>query len=101
MSNRFKSVGSEGKLDTPWDKAYQHSLIRNSPVKSQAPYVLEFGVNYFVLKLESLDLATCWSCEGHPSDFYMVFKAPFHQAVKVAFASINYADIAITRGYKM
>jgi hypothetical protein len=86
--------------NTPWDLAQQHTLIRCSPCKGDAPYVLELGVNYFVLKLESLGAKTHWSCEGHPSGFYMVFSAPFALATKIAYASSNGADISIKRSIK-
>jgi hypothetical protein len=95
------AVRKEGQLKTPWDESYSgHTLIRNSPMDGDAPYVLEFGVNYFVSKLESLGLKTHWSCEGHPTNFYLVFDAPFEVATKIAYISYNYAEVAICQGIK-
>ncbi len=94
-------VRQEGELKTPWDKYYNPSLIRESPCKTDAPYVLEFGVNYFILKLESLGLKTMWSCEGHPSGFYIVFKAPYKIAREISYASIGCcAELSISNTLK-
>ena len=41
------------------------------------PKAIDRGVNYFVLKLESMGIKTEWSCEGHPNGFYLVFNAPY------------------------
>lgn len=87
-------------LNTPWDKDYNQVLIRNSPTHGDFPYVLEFGVNYFILKLESMGLKTYWSCEGHPTDFYVIFSSPYKIARKIAYASINSSQISIIHGIK-
>jgi hypothetical protein len=82
------TVRKEGKLNTPWDKYYLFSLIRNCPDrKIKSPFILEGGVNYFILKLESLGLKTLWSCEGHPGGFYITFKAPYKIAKEISYIS--------------
>ena len=37
---------------------------------------LEPGVAFFVRALEHLGATTEWSCEGHPTGFYLTFTAP-------------------------
>lgn len=45
---------------------------------------LERGVNFFVLALESMGALTTWSCEGHPTGFYIVFFADYDLALQVS-----------------
>ncbi len=99
MSKNLYTKGNEGKLFTPWDMHYKSVLTRWAPT-GKAPYILEFGINYFIVKLESLGLKTQWSCEGHPTGFYIVIRAPFGIATKIAYASTNYAELSITHGVK-
>lgn len=61
---------------SPWDVARERSLVRDGQT-------LERGVNYFVEKLESLGCKTYWSCEGHPKEFYIVFRAPYKIARRI------------------
>jgi len=58
-----------------WDKACALVLTRTSPCGLYSGN-LEPGVNYFVLMLEQLGAVTHYSCEGHPSNFYVLFEAP-------------------------
>lgn len=44
---------------------------------------LEPGVKFFVLMLEKLGAVTEWSCEGHPTGFYIVFSAPLDVAKRI------------------
>lgn len=65
-----------------WDKARRRALWRwNSCLGKRQR--LEPGVNYFVLALERLGCRTFQSCEGHPRDFYIVFKAPYRTALRI------------------
>ena len=89
--SKFQSAKNEGKLNTPWDKAWKQTLIRNSPSSNRAPYILDLGINYFVLKLEKMGLKTFWSCEGHPSGFYLVFQEPHRIARKISIVSVGYS----------
>lgn len=45
--------------------------------------MLEDGVNFFVAMLEKLGAKTEFSCEGHPTGFYIVFYAPVALAQKL------------------
>jgi hypothetical protein len=96
MTNLNFTVRKEGELKTPWDECYKQSLIRTCPIPTQAPMILDFGVNYFILKLEAIELKTFWSCEGHPSGFYIVFKAPYKIARKISFMSSEFAQVSIS-----
>lgn len=66
----------------PWKRAKKLSLIRNSPCGLYDRKVLDKGVNYFILALESLDCVTEYSCEGHfkrknyTPQFYISFIVP-------------------------
>jgi hypothetical protein len=44
---------------------------------------LDPGVNYFVLMLDQMGLRTTFSCEGHPDGFYIMFYAPYNEAVEL------------------
>lgn len=76
------------KQTNPWDRARKLTLHRGR-------FVLEGGVNYFVLMIEQLGGTTCFSCEGHPGDFYIVFRAPYRVATKIA--SMGYLPVTINR----
>ena len=66
----------------PWDRERRRVLTRLNPFKK--PQKLDRDVNYFVLQMERLGCKTIWSCGGHPDDFYIVFRAPYPVAFKVA-----------------
>ena len=59
---------------TTWQKAAKYDLILSSPCGT---YVgpIDRGVNYFVLMLQQQGANTHYSCEGHPSNFYIVFES--------------------------
>ena len=65
------------KLIKTWREAAKLKLYRQSPLPfDHKPELIDSGVNFFVLKLEELGALTCFSCEGHPNGFYIMFKAP-------------------------
>ena len=77
-----------GKYTKPniWDEACQLEIIRDGEP-------LDPGVNYFVLMLEQLGLATEFSCEGHPNDFYIMFFAPYEAALDIKSAGYFTVEI--------
>jgi hypothetical protein len=65
-----------------WDKARQQVLTRRES-GAGAEEQLDPGVNFFVLALESVGATTLSSCEGHPKDFYISFRAPYETAYMI------------------
>lgn len=88
----------------PWDEARKRRLTRPDTLSisgtpdevygSGEPLLyrrtrvceLERGVNYFVLALERMGATTMWSCEGHPTGFYIVFHANYSLAFAIHLA---------------
>lgn len=70
---------------TPWDVARRTILERIDSMQRRRPVVckLERGVNYFVLELEKMGAVTRYSCEGHPTGFYITFTCPYRVAVAI------------------
>lgn len=83
----------------PWDRERKTVLWRTVPWRGNRPHramplrrlcnptgkeALDRDVNYFILQLERLGCKTLYSCGGHPDDFYIVFRAPYPVAFKVA-----------------
>jgi len=66
----------------PWEKAKKLALLRGSPIDVYSG-LLEPGVNFFVLMLEQLGAVTYFSCEGHPTGFYIMFRASYALAQKI------------------
>jgi hypothetical protein len=66
-----------GVVPNPWKDACRLTLTRYNAL-SVAYYgvALDPGVNYFVLQLERLGCETIYSCQGHPTGFYVLFIAP-------------------------
>jgi hypothetical protein len=58
---------------------------------------LESGVNFFILMLEKLGAITMWSCEGHPTGFYIVFAAPLELAHEIF--CCGYFRVELAGGY--
>lgn len=54
---------------------------------------LDPGVNYFVFMLDQLGFPTFYSCEGHPSGFYISFRAPYEEALRIQ--KIGYFSVEI------
>jgi len=79
------TITKPGRGKTPWDRAYKKEVLYRIGGDG-GNYTLDRGVNYFVLKLESLGCKTLWSCEGHPDDenFYLIFISEFELATKIA-----------------
>lgn len=68
--------------DHPWDLAAATPLIRQSTPQCK-PEVLDLGVAFFVLALEALGAVPRFSCEGHPTGFYVLFAAPYELALNI------------------
>jgi hypothetical protein len=69
-----------------WDDAYDLEVWRGGEK-------LDPGVNYFVLALNQMGLATAYSCEGHPDAFYVTFDAPYNVAFKIKEAGFFSVEI--------
>jgi hypothetical protein len=65
-----------------WKQARRLKLKRTSPCGIYTD-IIDAGVNYFVLRLEQLGAVTHYSCEGHPSGFYILFAAPIEIAEQI------------------
>jgi hypothetical protein len=65
-----------------WLSAARRKLHRRSPC-GLYDEIIDAGVNFFVVALEKLGATTMYSCEGHPSGFYIMFEAPMCVAVKI------------------
>lgn len=78
-----------------WDRARRRSVKRFDMVLGK-DVQLEPGVKYFVLQLERMGCITLFSCEGHPSGFYIAFNGPYEVAVKLA--SFGFLTIEISHG---
>lgn len=59
-----------------WDEAYDLKIYRGGEK-------LDPGVNFFVLMLDQLGLPTHYSCEGHPTGFYVTFNASYNEALTI------------------
>ena len=66
----------------PWDEARQRTILRLDWRSGQL-VPLDRGVNFFVETLERLGATTSYSCEGHPSGFYVVFDCPEETARRI------------------
>lgn len=71
--------------EKPWDAALKFRLLRYSPMPMTGgtPELMEPGVNFFILALEALGCTTYFSCEGHPTGFYVAFDAPLEIADRI------------------
>ena len=82
MSSRTQTKNAKKpKVIKTWNDAKKVVVRRVDLFGQQCE--LERGVNFFVLMLEKLGAVTEWSCEGHPSGFYIVFNAPLAVAQKI------------------
>lgn len=76
----------------PWDRASEFVLHRRDPINGEM-CELDRGVNFFVLMLEQLGAATEFSCEGHPSGFFIHFNCSYDLARKIH--SVGYFNVFI------
>lgn len=75
----------------PWDQACDLVVERGGkmyPVQS-----VDRGVNFFILALEELGAKTNFSCEGHPTGFYIAFDAPYELAYEIKCAGFFSVEI--------
>jgi hypothetical protein len=77
----------------PWLRAAKQELTRVSPLTGGLQPV-DPGVNFFILALEALGATTRFSCEGHPTGFYVAFDAPYELAVQIEAAGFFRVEIA-------
>lgn len=68
--------------DHPWDVAASRTLERRSTPLCKLQNI-DPGVNFFVLALEALGAVPKFSCEGHPTGFYVLFEAPYELALDI------------------
>jgi len=66
-----------GELETPWDISYRKPPLVRYDLIFNRPATLERGVTYFVEAIERMGGITYFSCEGHPSNFYVLFSMPY------------------------
>ena len=66
--------------DAPWDAARKLKIVRHDYRKNE---VIDPGVNFFVLTLEAIGAKPKYSCEGHPSGFYVLFHASYELAMEI------------------
>lgn len=66
----------------PWNRAATVQLQRVSSLTGSLELV-DRGVTFFVLALEALGAVTKFSCEGHPTSFYVAFEAPYALAERI------------------
>lgn len=63
-----------GKNHNVWDDACALTLIRHNPTSSiYSGIPIDPGVTYFILQMERLGCETYYSCQGHPTGFYVSF----------------------------
>jgi hypothetical protein len=72
----------EAHTQNPWRRAQKFAVIRQSPCGIYTGEI-EPGVNFFVLALEHLGAIPHYSCEGHPTGFYVMFQASYVLAQKI------------------
>ncbi|HEV2197218.1 MAG TPA: hypothetical protein VGR55_16660 [Candidatus Acidoferrum sp.] len=92
MKNRKKTTAN-----TPWDWARGCQLIGVDATGVRTE--IDRGVNFFILALRHLGATTIFSCEGHPSGFYVVFRSTEKLARRVH--SCGYFSVELERGPKM
>jgi hypothetical protein len=71
--------------DHPWDRAAATELTRINGYFGNLEKV-DRGANFFVLALEALGAHTRFSCEGHPTGFYVAFDASYALALELSSA---------------
>ena len=77
----------------PWDRAAACVLTRlDERFGRQEP--IDVGVNFFVLALEALGARPRFSCEGHPTGFYVAFEAPYELALEISKAGFFSVEIS-------
>lgn len=98
-----------GFLSAPknsWDRACKLKLSRKeSPTRKFSKYVrstysiMDPGVNFFILMLEQMGQKTCFSCEGHPDGFYIVFISSDKLARKISEIT-PWCKVELNEGYR-
>jgi hypothetical protein len=81
----------------PWDLAKEQVLTRTSRVLgTEQGEQIDPGVNFFVQALEALGATTLFSCEGHPTGFYIAFSANYELAKEISQAGFFTVEISDT-----
>lgn len=79
------------QAETQWDRARRCRLT-----VSGSRETIEAGVNFFILGLRHLGATTLFSCEGHPSGFYIVFRSTEKIARRIR--SCGYFSVELENG---
>ena len=80
-----------------WDVSKGLELTRYDH-SQEGEVILEPGVNFFVMALENLGATTYFSCEGHPTGFYIAVKAPYKLMCKVEACGFFHVEISRSTG---
>ena len=70
---------------TPWDRWRKRRIVVTDTLTGK-PVAIDRGVNLFVLALSNAGAQTRFSCEGHPTGFYVLFEAPLELALRIRWA---------------
>lgn len=82
MSVRKSKTSRRRRTKLTWRNARRLKLHRVSPCGIYDE-LIDPGVNFFVAALEMLGAVPRYSCEGHPTNFYVLFDAPMCLAAKI------------------
>jgi hypothetical protein len=82
-----------------WKEAQELPVVRGCP--PYLPEDLEPGVKFFVLALEQMGCTTYYSCEGHPTGFYIVFSGEYETALAVARVGCLSVEVDHRQGWFM
>jgi len=85
-------------LNHPWDRAKATVLVRTNGAWGDQEKV-DPGVNFFVLALEALGATPKFSCEGHPTGFYVTFEASYELAREIEAAGFFTVEISRNNGW--
>ena len=64
-----------------WDKTREIQYLPNPKIDDYPGGKIDTGVNFFLGVLIKIGAEPRYSCEGHPSGFYVFFKSTKHQAM--------------------
>ncbi len=79
--------------DAAWDVSKGLKIIRYDHEHNRE-VVLETGVNFFIMALEHLGAPPYFSCEGHPTGFYIAVDASYELMRKVEACGFFHVEIA-------
>jgi hypothetical protein len=97
VENFVASRGDGNSHGSAWDEARKRRLVRLDWFGKRN--LMEPGTVWFIEWLEAHGAITLWSCEGHPGDFHVTFRAPYELAYSVA--SLGHATVAVFRTQRL